>query len=209
MVIGIADVIADLCDGEVRIREHCLCQLHFSVLNIRFQGIAVHLFEKRRDIFFIIPEIGGHFADLYLFMKPPGNVVDDIRIQRMVLGRRAARHVELAVQLAEGGGQQKRILVSVLVCSVAVLQLFHENEHAVGPRDFGGVREQYSFFVRRKWLLIPVVADKVVVAVIVVGKMHPVKRAPGRAQAVLAAGRAEQDIFPFIHGVFLIAGADM
>lgn len=206
MAVSKADLIANLRDREVRVRQECLCQFHFPLQNICFQRRAGRPLEKCRDVFLIIPKVSCHFADLDRFAHTPGYIIHDIRVELLFAtlhGDIAPREVQLAVKLAQDSRRHMVVQIHIPIIPVAILKLFEEYDEPVQARHFAVQWKQDAGFLGRKRCLVGIVDTQVVVDARV-GKVRPVESAGGRAESVLVAGRADDYVLALVHGVFRI-----
>lgn len=206
MIVRKSDIIPDLGDGQIGIREQCLCQFHFSLEDIGFQGDAGRFLKKGRDIFLIISKIGSDFADLHRFPDPPGDIIHDIRIELLFIpfhGDAAAGQIELAVEFAQDPGYRIIVLVDIPVVAVAVLKLLEQYDHPVHPGYLCLYRQQdpglFGWQGRGDC-----VRDAQIAVVSGIGKVRPVKGALGRVEAMLVTGGTQDDIFPLMDYIFLV-----
>ena len=131
-----SNVIGDLRNGVIRIRQLSHCAVHFGFQDELLQRHSGALVKEGGEVLVVVAEIAGEFGDLEGLAAVVLNVADDVLqdLRPLRFGSVGAVEGALAVDFAENSGSQAVVEERVVETQGSVLELLHEDDDAVRGR---------------------------------------------------------------------------
>ena len=131
-----SNVIGNLRDCVIRVRQLSHCAVHFGFQDELLQCHSGALVEEGGEVFVVVAEITGEFGDFEGLAAVVLDVADDVLQDLCPLRFGSVGAVEgaLAVDFAENSGSQAVVEERVVETQGSVLELLHEDDDAVRGR---------------------------------------------------------------------------
>ncbi len=131
-----SNIIGNLRDCVIRVRQLSHCAVHFGFQDELLQCHPGALVEEGGEVFVVVAEITGEFGDFEGLAAVVLDVADDVLQDLCPLRFGSVGAVEgaLAVDFAENSGSQAVVEERVVETQGSVLELLHEDDDAVRGR---------------------------------------------------------------------------
>lgn len=125
-----SNIIGNLRDCVIRVRQLSHCAVHFGFQDELLQCHPGALVEEGGEVFVVVAEITGEFGDFEGLAAVVLDVADNV-LQDLRFGSVGAVEGALTVDFAENSGSQAVVEERVVETQGSVLELLHEDDDAV------------------------------------------------------------------------------